>query len=232
MADITKIDQATDVSAFLEAARHVAPARTSGERGRLILAMDATMSRQPSWDRAMAIQSEMFVEAGRASGLDVQLVYFRGFNECRASRWTSDAQSLAKLMTKVTCQGGNTQIAKVLRHIKSEAARGRVHAAIYIGDAVEENIDELCQLAGEVGLVGSPLFMFLEGDDRGAERVFREIARLSKGAFHRLDANSPSVLAQLLRAVAAYAAGGIAALKRLEAAGNASSALLLSQLKS
>jgi hypothetical protein len=197
----------------------------------LILAMDATMSRQPTWDRALAIQVEMFTEAGKASGLDVQLVFFRGFNECRASRWTNNAAALAQLMSKVDCRGGNTQIGRVLRHIKAEAARGKVHAAVYVGDAVEENIDGLCQLAGEIGIVGLPLFMFLEGHDGGAERAYREIARLTAGAFHRLDASSPSVLGQLLRAVAAYASGGLVALERLEAAGHGSSALLLSQLK-
>jgi len=231
MAELRKIDQSKDVEAFLKAEAAIAPTHVPGERGRLILAMDATMSRQPTWDRALAIQSEMFAEAGKASGLDVQLVYFRGFNECQASRWTSDANALARLMSKVDCRGGNTQIARILKHIKSEATRGKVHAAVYIGDAVEENIDQLCQLAGEVGLLGSPLFMFLEGNDAGAERAYREIARLSRGAFHRLDASAPSVLGQLLRAVAAYATGGIDALRRLEAAGNASSTLLLSQLK-
>lgn len=231
MPELRKVGETGEVEAFLETARKVAPPRLAGERGRLILAMDATMSRQPTWDRALAIQAEMFSEAGHASGLDVQLVYFRGFNECQASRWTSDADALARLMSKVDCRGGNTQIGRILRHIKTEAGKNKVHAAVYVGDAVEENIDGLCQLAGEIGILGLPLFMFLEGADAGADRAYREMARLSGGAFHRLDSSSPAVLAQLLRAVAAYVSGGLIALKQLEAAGNQSSRLLLAQLK-
>lgn len=231
MPSLPKASAGTEVESFLEAAKNIQPPDTKGERGRLILALDATMSRQPTWDRALAIQSKMFVEAAKASGLDIQLVYFRGFDECQASRWTSDAKALAGLMSKVDCRGGNTQIARVLKHATQETAKKKVHAVVYVGDAVEENIDGLCQAAGEIGLLATPLFMFLEGNDGGAARAFKEIARLSGGAFHQLDSSSPAILGQLLAAVAAYASGGKAALTRLEKAGNAASRLLLSQMK-
>lgn len=230
MPDAKNLTATDDVSSFLEAVKRAPVANVAGGKGRLVLAMDATMSRQPMWDRALAIQAEMFTEAGRVSGLDVQLVYFRGFDECRASKWTSDAKSLARLMTGVECRGGSTQIERVLKHLRTEAKAGKVNAAVYVGDAVEENIDTLCKLAGELGLIGLPLFMFQDGGDPGAQRAFREIARLSRGAYHRLDSNATSVLRQLLGAVAAYAAGGRDALHRLEAAGNPASRLLLSQL--
>jgi hypothetical protein len=231
MTSLPKASAGTDIEAFLAAAKSVGPASEPGERGRLILALDATMSRQPTWDRALAIQSEMFVAAAKAKGLEVQLVYFRGFNECQASRWTADAKALAALMTTVDCRGGNTQIGRVLKHAAKETARKKVHAVVYVGDAVEEDIDSLCQAAGEIGLLATPLFMFLEGNDSGAARAFKEMARLSGGAFHQLDSSSPAVLGQLLAAVAAYASGGRVALTRLESAGNAASRLLLSQMK-
>src|SRR5262245_63914905 len=110
-------------------------AQATGKRVRLIFAMDATMSRRPTWDRALQIQSEMFLETERIGGLDVQLVYFRGFNECRASKWVSEPSALARLMTGVDCRGGNTQIGKVLTHIKAEAAKAKVNAVVYVGDA-------------------------------------------------------------------------------------------------
>jgi hypothetical protein len=229
MTSLPKPIAGTEIDAFLKASREV-PVRNKGERGRMILALDATLSRQPTWDRAQAIQAEMFVEAAKAGGLDVQLVYFRGFDECRASNWTSNAKALATLMAKVDCRGGNTQIGRVLRHVTCEVNSGKVHAVVYIGDAVEENIDVLCQGAGEIGLLGTPLFMFLEGNDVGAARAFKEMARLSRGAFHHLDGSSPAVLGQLLAAVAAYASGGKVALERLQSAGNGASRLLLSQL--
>ena len=85
------------------------PAVARGEgRGRLLFAMDATMSRQPTWDKALQIQSEMFHETARIGGLDVQLVYFRGFGECRASKWVGEPDSLARFMTSVDCRGSNT----------------------------------------------------------------------------------------------------------------------------
>lgn len=204
----------SNVEAFLDkVAKAPVPRKGGTGKGRLVFAMDATMSRQPSWDQALQLQSEMFIEAGKTGALDVQLVYFRGFNECRASRWVQDTKSLANLMTTVDCRGGNTQIARVLRHVQKEVAGGGVNAVIYIGDACEENVDALCQLAGEIGLLGTPLFMFQEGDDTAAQKAFTEMARLTKGAYFKLDAASAARLRELLAAVAVYATGGAGALE-------------------
>ena len=52
---------------------------------------------------------------------------------------------------------------------------------------MEEKIDDLCAAAGELGLLGVPVFMFQEGDDPVAENAYREIARLSHGAYCRFD---------------------------------------------
>jgi hypothetical protein len=189
------------------------------------------MSREPTWDRALQIQAEMFLETARIGGLDVQLVYFRGFGECRSSKWVSDPTSLAALMTKVGCRGGYTQIGKVMSHILREASRGKINAAVYVGDAFEESIDAICQAAGEVGLVGVPMFMFLEGRNPLAEQAFREIARLTRGAFCHLDEGSAHQLRELLSAVAVYAAGGRKALENYAEGRGGNSALLLQQLK-
>src|SRR5712692_900883 len=125
----------SEIDTFLERARTLAP---SGEgRGRLIFALDATMSRQPTWDTACKLQAEMFAEAGKVGGLDVQLVYFRGFNECRASKWVSAPQALRDLMTRIDCRGGHTQIGKVLAHARQETARGKVSVLVFVGDALE-----------------------------------------------------------------------------------------------
>jgi hypothetical protein len=224
--------QDEDVASFLAKVQSLPPStREAGARGRLIFAMDATMSRQPTWDRALAIQSQMFAETGRIGGLDVQLVYFRGFNECRASKWVSDPGSLARIMTKVECRGGNTQIGRVLTHIKREASQAKVNAAVYAGDAMEENIDSLCKKAGEIGLIGVPLFMFQENGDPAAERGFREIARLTRGAYFRLDASAPGLLRELLAAVAVYAAGGRPALTEHSKSRGGAAVLLLDQMK-
>jgi len=219
-----------DVAAFLDRARQVAPAATSGT-GRLVFALDATMSRQPTWDSACVLQAEMFQEAAASGGLAIQLVYFRGLAECRASGFVSQADKLAALMRRIDCRGGHTQIGRVLSHTINEHARQRVQAAVFVGDAMEEKVDDLCVAAGQLGLLGVPLFLFQEGVDPVAEQAFREMARLSRGGYSRFDAGSARQLAELLRAVAAYASGGRAALAALSARNNDGARHLLAQLR-
>ena len=205
----TSSDEA--VADFVSSIKSLTP-RADKELGRLIFAMDATMSRQPTWDLALSLQGEMFSAVKDVGGLDVQLMYFRGFHECKASRWVSNPDSLAHLMTKVSCRGGRTQIGKVLSHARSEADKKPISALVFVGDAMEENIDELCARAGELSLLGIPVFLFQEGYDPTAEQGFKEIARLTKGAWCRFDAGSAAQLRELLMAVAVYAAGGREAL--------------------
>ncbi len=217
------------VDAFLDEAARV-PAPSEG-RGRLIFALDATMSRQPTWDMAQSLQQRMFTETEALGGLDVQLVYFRGLAECRASRFVSQGAGLAAVMSKIDCRGGNTQIEKVLRHARDEARAARVGALVYVGDAMEENVDRLCTLAGELGLRGVKAFMFHEGGDAQAGAAFREIARLTGGAYAAFDAGAPKRLAALLGAAAAYAAGGIAALEAQARKGDADARLMIEQMR-
>jgi hypothetical protein len=221
----------SEIDAFLKKVRGLSVAREPGRRGRLIFALDATMSRQPTWDTACRLQADMFNETASIGGLDVQLVYFRGLGECRASRFVSDPRALAALMAKIDCRGGHTQIAKVLAHARRETEKTKVQALVYVGDAMEESIDELCAKAGELGLLGVPAFMFQEGGDPVAEDAYREIARLSRGAYCRFNRGAAHELGELLRAVAAYASGGLNALGRLAADKNSQAALLLEQLR-
>jgi hypothetical protein len=221
-----------EVTDFLAKMKAMGPAAKAGAgRGRLIFAMDATMSRQPTWDRALQIQAEMFAETAKVGGLDVQLVYFRGFGECRASKWVSNPEALGRLMTAMECRGGHTQIGKVLAHIRKEVAERKINAVVYVGDCMEENVDELCARAGEIGILGVPIFMFQDGREPVAEQAFREIARLTRGAYCRFDQASARQLRELLSAVAVYAAGGRAALADLSKGRGGEATLLLEQLK-
>jgi len=220
----------TEVADFLRTLKTLANKGPAADRGRLVFAMDATMSRQPTWDMALKLQADMFKEVRAIGGLDIQLVYFRSYDECRASPWVSDPEALAKLMTGIRCMGGFTQIRKILLHARRESEKRKVDALVYVGDCMEEEIDHLAALAGELGLLGVPAFMFQEGHDQKAETAFGEIARLTKGAYCRFDAGSAQQLRELLRAVAAYAAGGRQALEDLGKQG-AQARLLLEQLK-
>jgi hypothetical protein len=204
--------KSAEVDAFLRQVAIMPAARPATGRGRLIFAMDATASREPSWDRACKIQGEMFEATAALGGLEVQLVFYRGFDECKASKWLTTAASLHRAMRSVSCVGGSTQIARVLAHAISAARAGQVNAVVFVGDAMEEALDELSRLAGELGLLGVPVFLFHEGGDPVAARAFKEIARVTRGAYCAFDAASAAELRALLGAVAAYAAGGRRAL--------------------
>jgi len=202
-----------DIAAFLDKAAALAPAAGGARKGRLIFAMDATASREPSWDQACDIQAEMFSETAALGTLAVQLAFYRGFGEFKATPFETDSDGLARRMTRVFCLGGRTQIAKVLKHALAENGREVVNAVVFVGDACEESIDELCHLAGELGLHGVPAFMFHEGREPTAERAFRQVARLSGGAYCHFAAASARLLRDLLSAVAVFAVGGRPALE-------------------
>jgi hypothetical protein len=189
------------------------------------------MSRQPTWDLATSLQGKMFEAASSFGGLDVQLVYFRGFAECRASQFVAGGDGLGRLMARISVQGGQTQIRKVLVHVRNETRQAPVGALIYVGDAMEERIDELAAVAGELGLLGVKAFMFHEGADGAAADAFREIARLTGGVYAAFDASAPARLAALLGAAAAYAAGGRAALERQARDGGDVARALLTQMR-
>jgi len=206
-----------EIEAFLGQVGALDPAVKASERGRLIFALDATMSRQPTWDQARQLQAEMFREAAALGGLDLQLVYYRGLAECRASGWIADPKRFGELMSRIECRGGQTQIAKILAHAWRENDRRKVAGLVFVGDAMEERLDKLCVGAGELALRGVPAFMFQEGYDPVCEQAFREIARLTRGAYCRFQPGAAHELGELLRAVAAYAAGGMKALAALQA---------------
>jgi hypothetical protein len=201
--------------------------RTRTATGRLIFALDATASRQPTWDAACTLQFEMFREAAAIGGLEVQLIYYRGIRECRASHWTENAQELGNLMVRIACQAGATQIQRVLEHIRKETASEPVNAAVFIGDACEEMPPgPLYDVAAK--LLGVPLFVFQEGDDPEVEEIFRELARLTAGAYCQFNTGAARQLGELLKAVAAFAAGGRKALVNMN---SDSARKLLGQLK-
>jgi hypothetical protein len=217
---------AAAVEAFLTEAAALPQVSAAGQ-GRLMMGLDATASRQPTWDEAARVQDSLFDVARGLGGLAVQLVFFRGFNEMKRTPWLSDAAALRKRMSGVECLGGHTQIARLLQYALDEQQRRRVAALVFVGDAVEEDVDTLCHLAGQMGLKGLPLFAFHEGRDRAAASCFQQLARLSGGAYAPFDANSPDRLRALLMGVVAFAAGGVAALRHR---GDAGAGLLLEQL--
>lgn len=214
----TKPGASGAVADFLKRLERMPAAKPAGEPARLVFGMDATASRQPMWDRACQVQGEMFLATRDIGGLAVSLAYYRGFQEFAATPFLTDAMDLARRMSGVNCLGGQTQILRLLRHTLAETRAKRVAALVFVGDAMEEDVDALCHVAGELGLRGTPVFVFHEGHDPIAANAFRQIAQLSGGACAPFDATSPDALRDLLRAVAVFAAGGRPALVRLPGA--------------
>jgi hypothetical protein len=221
----------TELQAFLQKLASLENVKPASSKGRLIFAIDATASREPTWKQACRIQGQMFEATRTLGGLEVMLCYYRGYQEFRTTAWLDNAAGLLKKMQTVGCLGGYTQIARVLQHAKNEASSKKVDALVFVGDCMEESIDHLCRLAGELGLLGVPIFIFQEGHDRNAELAFRQIAKLSKGAHCRFDANSAEQLRELLNAVAVYAAGGKNALERFSRLRGGMSLGLLRQIE-
>lgn len=201
-----------EISDFLQQVKRTPRAGGADSAGRLAFIIDATASRQPTWDHACQMQGEMFKAVEKVGSLQVQLAYFQGFDEFRATGWVNNAAALVRPMSAVTCRAGHTQIQRVLQHLVKETGNQRIAAAVYIGDACEEHSKQIFQLAGQLGVLKTPMFMFQEGRDARAAKVFETVASLSGGAYCRFDASSASLLAELLSAVAVYAAGGQQAL--------------------
>jgi hypothetical protein len=225
-----KASSAGQVDAFLKKLAAMPAVRPAGPRGRLIFALDATASRQPTWDQACMIQAQMFQAVGQMGGLDVQLVYYRGFHEFEAFPWLDNAAALTQRMTGVFCLGGHTQIARVLKHAIAETKAKRVNALVFVGDCMEEPADNLCHMAGQLGVLGLPIFLFHEGREPLAAATFQQLARLSSGAYCPFDAGSAHQLTELLRAVAVYAAGGLKALQDYSRNAGGKTLLLTRQL--
>jgi len=203
----------TDVAAFLDKVAKTPAVIPAADRGRLIFAMDATASREPTWSSACQIQNRMFDETAALGGLEIQLCYYRGQVEFSATPWLRSSEELKRRMREVSCVGGMTQIGQVLRHALQVTRQRKVNALVFVGDCVEESVESLCQQAGELGMHGVPLFLFQEGHEPVAEKAFRRMAQLTGGAYCPFNAGSARQLADLLSAVAVYAAGGRRALE-------------------
>lgn len=216
MADLPA--ERRDVENFLAKVRSTLPttAATSAKQ-RILFALDATASREPTWDLATHLHAELFEAAtDSVPAAAVQLAYYRGFKEFHVSTWLKSAPQLLAEMTGVRCHGGLTQIARVLRHAMSEAKKEPVKAAVFIGDACEEAHAAVIAEAGKLALFNLPFFMFQEGADPGAAQTFRAIARITGGAYAPFAPGSAGELRALFSAVVRYAAHGRPGLTELD----------------
>lgn len=217
--------RSSEVAAFLSKSKTIR--QVVSRQPRLLFALDATASREPTWAQARTLHAELFKVASGGS-LAIQMAYYRGFNEFNTSPWLTRAEELLAHMASVQCIGGPTQIVRLLRHYLAAGTPATpVRAMVFVGDAVEESSTEICSLAGQCRLRNQPVFVFQEGHDPAAASTFEQVAQLSGGAYARFDQSSPERLRELLGAVVRYASGGR---KALTSSGRESDKLLLSQL--
>ena len=204
-----------------EARANRPPVNRDATRHRILFALDATASREPTWDLAMNLHAELFEAAASENDPEggtvaVQLVYYRGYNEFHASPWSVSPGDLLSHMTGVACRGGLTQIRRVLAHALAESKRNRIKAGVLVADACEEPYGALTAAAGQLALFNLPLFVFQEGNDPVAGRVFRDIARITGGAHAPFAPGSADQLHALFGAVARYAARGREGVREIE----------------
>jgi hypothetical protein len=129
-------------------------------------------------------------------------------------------------MATIMCRAGLTKIGRVLTHVRKENERQKVNAVVLVSDACEETPSELYAEARQ--LVGVPVFMFQEGDDQAVAKVYGQITDLTGGAACKFDHAAAQRLADLLKAVAAFATGGVKALANQN---SEAAKLLLTQIK-
>jgi len=217
MSDDSKQLKQQDVTSFLEKLSRTPQVKASGDKPRLIFGLDATASRERTWDHACHIQGEMFQSALESGGLEIQVCYYRGYSEFKPSEWCDNEEALSSFMRNVRCIGGHTQIERLLTHALTEVKSGKIKAIVFVGDCMEEDPDQLCHLAGKIALYNVPIFCFQEGLDEWARIVFRSMAEISNGAYCSFESGSAEQLRNLLKAVSVYASGGYAALQDFNA---------------
>lgn len=218
------------VAEFLSKSNQLAASAPTDNSGRLLFAMDATASREHAWDMACQIQADMFMSTQAIGALEISLCYYRGYNEFQAFDWTQNAAKLRDQMLQVHCLAGQTQIKRTLEHALRTCSRQKIKAVVFVGDCFEESVDDVAAVAGKLGMLGVPVFVFHEGHDPVARSAFKHIAQVSNGAYCPFDQNSVAQLKDLLCAVAAFAVGGISALQHQSQQGNTLAGSIVKQL--
>jgi len=158
-----------DVRAFLT--KVAAMPKSSGE-ARLIFSLDATASRQATWDAASQLQTEMFFSTQTLSRLNVQLCYFRGFGEFFSSNWQSDAEDIVRIMSGIHCEAGITQLERLLRHAIKENDRQKIKGVVYIGDAFFTFPPTMAQGASQAIESANEIFNLIKDNHSDIQNVY------------------------------------------------------------
>jgi hypothetical protein len=184
-------------------------------KGRLVMIIDLTGSREPSLEEARKATAAMIDTIKAVGAIAVKLIYFRGDNECKASPWHDHPDILRHSMQGLSCKTGGTQIARALRVVLAE--KETVSGVVYIGDCCEDEPEELDALAQALGARSVPLYMFHEIGSLEARPVFRGMAEASKGVYVEFRPDAGKVLREILANVAAFVTAGPAGVRQIAA---------------
>jgi len=175
--------------------------------------IDATGSREDTWEQAQGIQAKMFKSAAGLQTIRLRLAYFGG--DCLNSPgWMNSPARVAKHMAAVRCRTGLTQIIEGLHSFIQEAPENRAAAIILVGDAFEEDADQAEHAGTMLKKMGIRVFSFIEGNDPTAQSVFQRLAEITGGKFAKFGSDLP--LSDLCEGVALLTSGGEKALDRLK----------------
>jgi len=199
-----------------------APAAPTARRPRLVFAVDATASREATWRSAQKITARMFGVIPDA--LDVALAVHGGDDVHTFTEFSADVDVFRKQAAAVRCETGTTRLCEIMARTLDA---GGVRVMSYIGDAFEEDADEVLELADRFRLRGIQAVMLSDDADPEALAVFRQIAERTGGAVLDFRTGDTVLMGELLAGVATLAIGGR---KLLEAQHTAGARLLLTNL--
>ncbi len=187
---------------------------------RLIVGLDLTGSREASLKHARVATAAMFDAIKSFGSVVVQLAYYRGITECKASRWHRDPAILSDAMRKLACEAGNTQIARLMQMALKE--KEKLSGLVFVGDHCEDDQDQLIAPAKEFGRRNMPLWIFHECSDENdralfAKPIFKNMAAVSGGIYVEFKPDSGAVLREVLASIAAFSTAGAEGLKQVEA---------------
>lgn len=177
--------------------------------------IDATASRQDTWDTAQKTQAAMLSELanGFADRVTIELVTFGG-DVLNAPTQAVSHIDAAKRLAEVECKAGSTQFIDALQPFV-ERKDNRTKSIIIVGDFFEENIETVYDVARKLAQKKIKIFTFQEGhyDNDDTETFFRELARITGGAYAKFG--SPVQLSKLCADVIDLTLGGCNALRAL-----------------
>jgi hypothetical protein len=151
--DRTEVEEATQALAEMMLFGAASRPQLVQDRPRIILALDCTTSmgefieaRRITPEVAATMANAVFAKAGR-TGLEVQLVYFRGDGDLPSkqprqfrvsNKWYTAPEDLAHAIAAIEHWPGWTQHCRLLRNAVAEAQKRAVQELVIVSDAFEE----------------------------------------------------------------------------------------------